>query len=75
MLIDLQSTNDTIDAVTDALDLLIEKTKCTLDVIQNMIDGTGLSDVYENFRAEFEAILQSDMKQCMEINGLIQKLK
>lgn len=66
---------DIIDAITKMVNSLIEKVKCTLDVIDDIIGDGELRNVYKKFRADVEAILKNDVKQCTQTEGLIAKLK
>ena len=76
---ELSLTGGIADAVTKVLNSLIEKTKCTLDVIQEVIDetkdGGQLGSVYKKYRADIEAVLKAGVEQCKQENGLTQKLK
>lgn len=64
-----------IDIVTKILNSIIEKTKCTLDIIDKIIGNGELRNVYKKFRADVMAILKNDVKQCAQTKGLIEKLK
>lgn len=68
------STSKT-DGIVAILNSLIEKIKCGLDVIGNMIDDERLENVYLKFRADIEDILNNDVKQCMQTKGSTDKLK
>lgn len=63
------------DAVVGILNSLIEKIKCGLDVIGNMIEEGKLHNVYLKFRADLEDIMEHDVHLCMETKGTTDKLK
>lgn len=63
------------DTVTKLLNSLIEKTKCILDTIEGLIGKGELGNVYEKFRTDVESILNNDVKQCAQAEGLIEKVK
>lgn len=64
-----------IDIVTKALNLMIEKTKCTLDAVGKLVGEGELKTIYMKFRADVDAILQNDVKKCMDTKGLIERIK
>lgn len=68
-------TFGTIDTVINFLNTLIEKTKCTLDVIEKMSSGTELSTPYKKFQADVAAILKNDVIQCAQTEGFIEMSK
>lgn len=66
---------DVIDAITKVLNSLIEKTKCTLDVIGNSVGNGELNNIYKKFRADVDAIVNDDAKKCTLTKGTIEKIK
>lgn len=66
---------DLIGSIAKMLNALIEKVKCTLDVIGDLIGDGELRNVYKKFRADVEAILQNDVQQCKQTKGLLAKIK
>lgn len=70
-----EMTYDTTDTIAKALNSLIEKTKCSLDVLQEMLDGTELGDAYKKVRTDVEAILENDVKHCQQTEGVVGQLK
>lgn len=64
-----------IDIMTKLLNSMIEKAKCTLDVIGKIVGDGELWNVYKKFRDDVSEILKNDVKQCMQTKGLIEKLK
>lgn len=63
------------DSVTALLNALIEKTKCALDAIEDLLEEGELKNVYKKLRADVEAILKEDVKQCAQTSGLVAQLK
>lgn len=70
-----ESTFGITDAVTNVLNSLIEKTKCTLDVIQDVIGDDELGNVFKKFKSDVESTLKNDVKGCVHADGLIAKFK
>lgn len=66
---------DTIDNGTHILNSLIEKTKCSLDVIGYVIGGGELSPTYKKFRANVETILKDDVNECVQTRNAMKKFK
>lgn len=74
-LFDEEESFGVIDIVTQVLNNIIEKAKCTLDVIDKLIGAGELRGVYRKFRKDVEAILMNDVKKCMETKGVLEKIK
>lgn len=64
-----------IDVITKVLNSLIEKSKCTLDVVGKIVGKGELRNVYKKIRADVEAIVNNDAKKCAQTKGMIVKLK
>lgn len=64
-----------IDIVAEFINSMIEKAKCTLDVIGKIAGNTELWNVYKKFRDDVMSILKNDVKQCASTKGLIEKMK
>lgn len=63
------------DAAAKVLNALIETVKCGLDVLDEILNEGELGSVYKKFRSEVEAILKDDVKQCLQTEKLVEKLK
>lgn len=63
------------DSITNLLNELIEKTKCALDAIEDLLEEGELKNVYKKLRTDVEAILKEDVKQCAQTKGVVEKLK
>lgn len=66
---------DAIDGVTKWWNSIIEKTKCTLDAVGDLIGKGELRTIYKKFRADVDVILRNDVKKCMDTKGLIERVK
>lgn len=64
-----------IDILTKFFNSMIEKTKCTWDVFGKLIGEGKLRNIYKKFRKDVEALYKSDVKKCMETEGVIERIK
>lgn len=65
---------DAADAVTKIIQFAIEKLKCSLNSIKELIHDADFKQVYVEFKSAVENILQNDLKKCAETEGLQEKL-
>lgn len=68
-------SDDITDAASKLLVALIEKIKCALNAMEDLLEEGELRNVYKKFRTDVEAILKNDVDQCKQTEGLVQKLK
>lgn len=67
-------TFDASDAITKIIQAVIEKVKCSLNSINELIKDAELKKVYEQFKSVVEKNFQDDLKKCAETEGLKEKL-
>lgn len=65
---------DLVDNVTKVVGDLVEKVKCSLHVIGEIVGESELKSVYEEFQTAVKNVLHDDMPQCVEKDGLLEKL-
>lgn len=53
----------------------IEKVKCALNAITELIVNGELKTDFEKLRLAVEEILENDMKECAQAEGLLEKFK
>lgn len=63
------------DTVTKLLEALLRKAKCSLNAINKIVMDSNLLDIFKEFKDDVERILQTDVKQCLQTEGLTSKLK
>lgn len=66
---------DLVDNVTKMIEDLLEKVKCSMHVIGEIVGESELKSEYEEFKAAVKNILQNDMPQCADVDGILGKLK
>lgn len=64
-----------VDDVTKVFEDLLEKVKCSLDAVGEVIGESDLKPKYEGFKFNVKSILQNGVEQCAETEGLLQKLQ
>lgn len=64
-----------IDKINSVLNSSIEKTKCTLNVVDGIVGEGQLRNSYEKFHMNVETILKNDVRQCTQTEELIEKMK
>lgn len=53
----------------------LQKVKCAFDVTGKIITNGELKEIFEKFRSEATDILENDMKECVQAEGLLEKFK
>jgi len=68
-------TFDLADTVKKVIEELRKRIKCSINGIEEIVGEGELRSVYQKFRADLESLLKTDAKQCLEANGVVNKLK
>lgn len=63
------------DTVTKVLQALLEKVKCSLKAINELVVDSDLLDIFKEFKDEVESVLKTDAKKCLQVEGLSPKVK
>lgn len=78
ILSDNEMTYGIADRATKDYNELIKKTKCALDAIGGVVGGVvgdgELKYVYEKLHSDVKAILENDLKQCDQEDGVFMKV-
>lgn len=74
MLIDVDDFS-VVDDINNVIQNLLEKVKCSISVIGQVINETDLKKDYVEYKSAVEIILKNDLKKCAELDGLESKLK
>lgn len=62
-----------LDIVTKVIQTINNKVKCSLDSISELINDAELKEEFEVFKSAVNGILQNDLKECADIEGIRQK--
>lgn len=65
---------DLADAVTEIIQASIQKLRCSLNTIEELVHTAELKKAYEELKSAMDNILQIDLKKCAETEGLQEKL-
>lgn len=68
-------TFDLAETIKKLIEQLKQRIKCSLTALEDIIGEGELRGVYKKFRADLKALLKNDAKQCLEVRGVIEKLK
>lgn len=63
-----------LDAYSE-LDELVKLFKCSRDVIGNVIGNSDLKPLYEQYKREFDVVLQNDLIKCSELEDITERSK
>lgn len=66
---------DDISTVDSIIQSLLEKVKCSVSVIGEVINETDLKKDYDAYKSAVENILKNDLKKCADLDGAESKLK
>lgn len=64
--------SDTISKVVEALK---KKVKCSLNAVGELLAESDLLDTFLELKQDVESLLQNDLKNCLQADGLLAKLK
>lgn len=68
-------TFDLAESIKKLIEQLKQRIKCSLTAVEGIVGEGELRGVYKKFRADLEALLKNDAKHCLEVKGVIEKLK
>lgn len=74
MMIDVDDFS-TVDSINKAIQDLLEKVKCSVAVVGQVIGETDLKKDYVAYKSAVETILKNDLKKCAEHDGLESRLQ
>lgn len=63
------------DTVTKVLQALLEKVKCSLKAIQELLVDSDLLDIFKEFKDDVERVIKTDAQKCLRVEGLSPKIK
>lgn len=64
-----------VDDVRKVFEDLLDKAKCSLNAIGEVIGESELKSTYEGFRTAVQTALHNGVEQCAQTEGLLEKLK
>lgn len=64
-----------VDIVTKVVGEIIEKVKCSLGALGELFIESDLLDLYMELKQNVEELLENDVNECMESEGLTEAFK
>lgn len=74
MLIDVDDFG-VVEDIQEAIQNIIEKVKCSVSVIGQVIQDSDLKQDYLEYKSAVENVLQNDLPKCAELDSVQSKLK
>lgn len=74
MLIDVDDFG-VVEDIQEAIQNIIEKVKCSVSVIGQVIQDSDLKQDYLEYKSAVENVLQNDLPKCAELDSVESKLK
>lgn len=64
-----------VDDINKAIQDLLQKIKCSVSVIGQVVGETDFKKDYVEYKSAIEIILKNDLKKCVQVDGLQSKFK
>lgn len=64
-----------VEDIQEAIQNILEKVKCSVSVIGQVIQESDLKEDYLEYKSAVESILQNDLPKCAQLESVESKLK